>query len=188
MLKALWELFIAFARVGVLGFGGGPSFIPLVKLEAVENFHWMTSEEFAEAFAIGNTLPGPIATKMSGFIGYKVAGIVGAVVSVAALVLPSLLAMIVILTLLGKYKDIPALKGMIRAIKPVVVILLAQVVIDFFPGAILKVGLSAWVIAGIALIALQFLKIHPVYVILVTLAYGAIQGTYAQAILGFFRK
>ncbi len=188
MLKILWELFIGFTRIGLLGFGGGPSFIPLVKIEAVENFNWMTAEEFAEAFAIGNTLPGPIATKMSGYIGYRAAGIIGAIVSTTAMILPSILALVIMLTLLSKYKDLPALKGMIKAIKPVVVILLAQVVIDFFPGAILKVGMPAWIIAGIALVLLQFMKVHPVYVILGTLAYGAIQGTYAEAIAGFFRK
>jgi chromate transporter len=186
MLLRLWQLCIAFLRVGVLGFGGGPSFIPLVQIEAVQNFHWMSNDEFADALAMGNALPGPIATKMSGFIGYKVAGWIGAIISCAALILPSLIAMIVMLTLLSQYKNLPAVQGIVRAIKPVVIILLLQVILGLW-GSAFASGISAYVLAGLALIALQFLKISPVYVVLVTLVYGALQGSFSQVITGFFR-
>lgn len=187
MFLRLWQLLVAFVRVGVLGFGGGPSFIPLVQIEAVQNFKWMTADEFADALAVGNALPGPIATKMSGFIGYRVAGVVGAIVSCAALILPSLIVMIVMLTLLGKYKSVPAVQGIVRAIKPVVIVLLAQVVFDLW-GSAFAPGIAAYVLAGLALVTLQFLRINPVYVILVTIAYGAVEGSFSQVITGFFRR
>lgn len=186
MIVKLWQLCIAFVRVGVLGFGGGPSFIPLVQIEAVQNFHWMSSDEFADALAIGNALPGPIATKMSGFIGYKVAGWIGAFVSCLALILPSLLATILMLTLLNKYKNLPAVQGIVRAIKPVVIVLLAQVVFGLW-GSAFAPGIAAYVLALVALVALQFLKINPVYVVVVTLVYGALEGSFSQVITGFFR-
>ena len=67
-----WQLFLAFFRVGMLGYGGGPSSIPLVHQEVVKKYGWMDDDEFADVLALGNTLPGPIATKMAGYIGYRV--------------------------------------------------------------------------------------------------------------------
>lgn len=60
------DIFIAFFRSGILGFGGGPSAIPLVHKEVVGTYQWMSDEEFADVLSIGNTLPGPIATKWPG--------------------------------------------------------------------------------------------------------------------------
>jgi chromate transporter len=62
------QLFFAFFRVGMLGYGGGPSSIPLVHKEVVEKYKWMNDDEFADVLALGNALPGPIATKMAGYI------------------------------------------------------------------------------------------------------------------------
>ena len=73
-MKKQLDIFIAFFRSGILGFGGGPASIPLVHKEVVGNFGWMTDDEFADVLSIGNTLPGPIATKMAGYIGYRVGG------------------------------------------------------------------------------------------------------------------
>ena len=60
------QLFMAFFRVGMLGYGGGPSSIPLVHKEVVEKYKWMNDDEFADVLALRNTLPGPISTKMAG--------------------------------------------------------------------------------------------------------------------------
>src|SRR4051794_36642614 len=73
-LKAYMELAIGFARTGVTGYGGGPSTIPLIEFEAVKKYKWMNEDEFVEILALANTLPGPIATKMAAYIGYKVKG------------------------------------------------------------------------------------------------------------------
>ena len=71
----LLRLFISFTKVGVFAYGGGPSMIPLVQEEVVDVNGWMTIEEFTDALAMGYALPGPIATKMAAYIGYKVAHI-----------------------------------------------------------------------------------------------------------------
>lgn len=60
------ELIIAMTRTGILGFGGGPSVIPLIRHEAVSKFNWIDDDEFGEILAIANALPGPIATKNVG--------------------------------------------------------------------------------------------------------------------------
>ena len=59
------EIFLAFFIPGIVGYGGGPASIPLIEYEVVERYGWLTVDEFAEVLALGNALPGPIATKMA---------------------------------------------------------------------------------------------------------------------------
>ena len=68
-------IYHAFFRSGMLRFGGGPSSIPLVHKEVVGTFKWINDAEFSDVLALGNTLPGPIHTKMAGYIGYRVGGL-----------------------------------------------------------------------------------------------------------------
>ncbi|WP_227765411.1 chromate transporter [Zhaonella formicivorans] len=174
MLK-LWQLFVAFFRVGILGFGGGPSSIPLVKMEVVDNFQWMSPTEFSELLALANALPGPIATKLAGYIGYKVAGISGLIVALSGTIMPSLLALLLIFKFWVKYKNLPAITGMTKAILPVVGVMLAILVYETFFKSISIT--SPWVSAVIGIISFILIKIfnvHDVIVVILALAFGAI--------------
>lgn len=170
MLRQLWDLFIGFSRAVNLGFGGGPAFIPLIQTEVVERYHWLTSQEFTDALAVSNALPGPIATKMAGFIGYKVAGWSGVFVCVLGSVLPTLLIVVILSGLLMKYSNSPHLQGMLKAVRPVVVVLVAEAAISMgknsFPG------ISTWVIAGLAIVALYLFNIHPAIIIVAAMVFG----------------
>jgi chromate transporter len=169
-----WEIFLAFFIPGIVGYGGGPAFIPLIQYEVVNRYGWMTVEEFGELLALGNTLPGPIATKMAGYVGYEIGGPLGAFVALFATVAPSLIAMVFLLGLLYKFKDSPRVKRMTSLIRPTIAILLAVLAYQFFS--------TSWVSAGmlqtIFLVVVSFLllekwKVHPAYVIVGSLAYGA---------------
>ncbi|WP_226085707.1 chromate transporter [Mesobacillus sp. S13] len=165
------DLFLAFFRVGILGYGGGPSSIPLVHKEVVEKYKWMDSDEFGDILALGNALPGPIATKMAGYIGYRVGGFVGMINALAATMIPAIILMILLLTGLNSYKDEPWVRGMAEAVVPVVAVMLAVLTWDF----IKKSGKSklGWGWTAIALIGslllLQFLNLHPAILIFVLL-------------------
>ncbi|MBE3102666.1 MAG: chromate transporter, partial [Bacilli bacterium] len=102
----------AFFRIGLLGFGGGPASIPLVHQEVVKKHEWMTDDEFGDTLALANTLPGPIATKMAGYIGYRVAGIWGCLNALIVSVIPTVVLMIAFLGLLQTYKTIPWVQHM----------------------------------------------------------------------------
>lgn len=165
MMKQL-QLFLAFFRIGMLGYGGGPSSIPLVHKEVVEKYKWMNDDEFADVLALGNTLPGPIATKMAGYIGYRVAGIIGLINATLSTILPTILLMIILLTTISSVKDLPWVQGMTAAVVPVVGVMLAVLTWDFFKKSKKSLG---WVKA-ISLIALSFLLmeiagIHPAILI-----------------------
>ncbi len=165
------DIFFAFFRVGVLGYGGGPSSIPLVHKEVVEKYKWMDSDEFGDVLALGNALPGPIATKMAGYIGYRVGGVPGMVNALAATMIPTIILMIFLLTALNSYKDQPWVKGRAEAVVPVVAVMLAVLTWDFIKkSGKSKLGWGWTVIALIgSLVLLQFMNLHPAILIFILL-------------------
>lgn len=170
-----WEIFLAFFIPGIIGYGGGPASIPLVQNEVVNHYNWYTVEQFGEVLAIGNALPGPIATKMAGYIGYDQAGMAGAFTGVFATVAPSLFLMIALLSLLYKYRNSPKVKRMTIYIRPAITVLLGVMTYEFFFSSYQDVG----VLQTTGLILVSFLllgkfNVHPALVILGALGYGAI--------------
>jgi chromate transporter len=85
---------------------------------------WTTNEEFADAVAVGNALPGPIAPQVSAFVGYKLSGMWGAVSAALGTVLPTTLLMLVMVAYFFTIKDSPTVAAMLKAVRPVVVGLL----------------------------------------------------------------
>jgi chromate transporter len=170
-----WDLFLAFFIPGIVGYGGGPPTIPLIEVEVVQRYGWITKDQFADIFAMGNALPGPIATKMAGYIGYDVAGIPGAVVALFATVAPSLLAMLFLVGLLFRFKDSPQVKKMAAYIRPTIAVLLGVLAYEFFASSWATSGTIQTVLIGcVGFILLEKMKMNPGYVIALTLIYGAI--------------
>ncbi|TYR75956.1 chromate transporter [Rossellomorea vietnamensis] len=170
-----WEIFLAFFIPGILGYGGGPASIPLVENEVVDRYGWLTVNEFSEVLALANGLPGPIATKMAGYIGYSQGGILGSIVGVFATVAPSLILMIVLLSILMKYKSSPKVKKMTNLVKPTIAVLLGVMTWGFLSNS--YEGIGAWqtiLLAAAAYLLLEKMKVHPVYVIGGALVYGAV--------------
>ena len=157
-MKKQLDIFIAFFRSGILGFGGGPASIPLVHKEVVGNFGWMTDDEFADVLSIGNTLPGPIATKMAGYIGYRVGGWPGMLNALIATILPTVVALIIFLTVLRQYKDLDFIQGMTNGVVPIVGVMMAVLTWDFLKKSkkalAWKVGLTILVVSFVAVILL----------------------------------
>ncbi|MGE5549176.1 MAG: chromate transporter [Bacteroidota bacterium] len=171
MAKTLFDIFLAFFRPSILSYGGGPASIPLMQKEVVDNYRWLTGEQFADALAIGNTLPGPIAPKMGAYIGYNVAGILGAVVAILATVAPTAIIIVILAKYLLLYKNSPRLQGMLRVAKPIVVVLLLQTAIELMTKKTYP-NPMAFAVSAVALIAVLLLGIHPAIVIAVGLATG----------------
>lgn len=171
-LKLYWDIFVAFLSPSSLTFGGGPASIGLMQQEVVENYQWMSVQEFTDALALGNSLPGPIATKMSALIGFKVGGWPGALVGLASTVVPTALAILFLFNIYNSFKDASWMKGMMKAVRPVIVVMIAQAAYKMIPASI--VGMTTVIIAVLAVIGLEFLAIHPVILILVALGFGGI--------------
>lgn len=166
------DIFTSFAKVGIFGFGGGPSMIPLIQEEVVEVQGWLTHEEFLDAFAFGSALPGPIATKLAGYVGYKMAGWSGAAVGLLGISGPTIVAMVGLITLYLRFRDEPALAGFLNGVRPVVIALLALVVWEFLPKALgaPPQWLANWVLWLLAIgafaLSVRF-NVHPAALIVV---------------------
>ena len=170
------DIFIAFFRSGIFGFGGGPAAIPLVHKEVVSTFKWMNDDEFSDVLAIGNALPGPINTKMVGYIGYRVGGLLGMLNAIVASIVPTIILMIILLSALKTYKDQPWVAGMTKGVIPVVGVMLAQLTWQFVTKSKQDLGFKLSFLAIVlSLILTEYLNIHPGILIVVVLAYALLK-------------
>ncbi|SEN13161.1 chromate transporter [Lihuaxuella thermophila] len=174
-IGAYKELVLAMGRTGILGYGGGPSVIPLIRYEAVTRYRWLDDDEFGEILALANTLPGPIATKMAAYLGYKQKGASGAVVAVIAHILPTSIAMIALLGILYALRHSGIVAGMIAAVRPVIFVMLGLMAYEFAAKAWKGLGKGFAVGFGLsAFLLLYVLNVHPGLVVAVFLAYGSV--------------
>ncbi|SDN71412.1 chromate transporter [Alkalicoccus daliensis] len=165
-MKTHYDIFWAFMRVGMLGFGGGPAAIPLVQKEAVDTYKWLTDEEFSDILAIGNTLPGPIITKMAGYIGYRVAGVLGLINAIVASIVPTVILMIIFLVSLSAFREYAWVQGMTQGVLPVVAVMLGMLTWGFIKKSKQDLGWSYVIFLLIISIAfIEFLNIHPAILI-----------------------
>ncbi len=173
--KKYAQLAWAMVKTGILGYGGGPSVIPLIRHEAVVKYRWMNDDEFGETLAIANALPGPIATKMAAYLGYREKGVSGAVIATLAHILPSCVAMIALLSFVNFLSRSPVVQGMIAAVMPVIAVMLGVMAYEFAKKA--YQGLGRWMVVvfcAVSFLLLQVVPIHPAIVISLFLAYGAV--------------
>ncbi|KAA0012051.1 chromate transporter [Billgrantia pellis] len=156
------DLFWAFLRTGLFGFGGGPAMIPLVQQEVVKRHAWLSDEEFVDILAIANMLPGPIATKMPGYIGFRIAGVAGCLIAVIAVVLPMIVTMNALLAIFSHYRDVAWIHGMGQAVVPVVMVMMGQLTMDFWNKSRMALGWGVSLAMAIVAGALIYLVgIHP---------------------------
>jgi len=177
MLESAWlllRLLWVFTKVAMLTWGGGPASMALMQRMSVAE-GWSTETEYADALAIGNALPGPIAPKIAGYIGYKVAGVSGATAAIVGSVLPTSLLMILAIFLFFQIKDSPTVSSMLKAVRPVVVGMLLWTTYDIGRSVFWKKGMQlpdlwqrwdGFAIAIITFIILTFTKVNPAFVVL----------------------
>ena len=168
-----WELFIAFLIPNLLAYGGGPASIPLIEHEVVDRYEWMTQSEFSEFLALANSLPGPIATKMAGYIGFEVGGFLGSIIALFATVAPTLILMITLLNLLHKYRDSPKVMRLSSFVLPAIAVLLITLTFDFAKSSYESNKLIPTILMIVgSYIALEKFKVPSIIVIVVGLLIG----------------
>jgi len=189
----LWKIFVLFTRVAIFSWGGGPASLALMQRETTAALWvppggdapvpWVTPEEFADAVAVGNALPGPIAPQVSAYVGYKMAGISGAVAAAAGTVLPTTLLMLVMVVWFFRVKESGSVQSMLKGVRPVVVGLLLWTTWDM-ANSVFGVGKHGWEQAAVlgwdkllimlaAFGVLTFTKINPVFIIMAAALLGA---------------
>lgn len=177
MTHRVWRLTLAFVRIGAFGFGGGPSIIPLVRSEAVRTNQWMSDDEFMGLYAVVSSLPGPIATNMAGYFGWRVAGPIGSVAALLGLTVPSGVAIIALSGLYQATKDVSITQNALAGVRPVVIALLLGVALDFAPKALASDNGRLGIVLRGALVLVAFAiaastSVHPAVLILGGAAIG----------------
>jgi chromate transporter len=162
-MSDLLHLALVFLRIGLLAFGGSTGVLPELQRQVVREQGWLTAQEFADSFALGQLTPGP-ALLMVMFAGFKIAGAPGAVVSLVAIFLPSILMTSVVTASWGRLRRWPWLASVQRALAAVALGLTAA-------GAysIVRVTATDLVSAGVAIVAFFLLwrwRLPPALVIL----------------------
>ncbi len=171
-MKQLWKLFLAFARVGVMTFGGGYAMIPILEREIVDRHGWATEEELMDYYAVGQCTPGVIAVNTATFIGYKVAGTVGGVVATLGMIFPSLVIITLIAGILTNFADVPAVKSAFAGIRVCVCVLIFNAVLKLWKKAVVdKITLVLFL--GVFLLSV-FFDISPIVFVVFCAAAGIV--------------
>ena len=168
----LLKLFAAFARVGVLTFGGGYAMIPMLEREIVDRHGWATSEELMDYYAVGQCTPGVIAVNTATFIGYKVAGTIGGVFATLGVVFPSVVIITLIAGILTNFADIPAVKSAFAAIRVCVCVLIFNSVLKLWKGAVKDK--AAMVLFAVVFGLSLFLDLSPIVFVVFCAAAGIV--------------
>ena len=135
-MPLLADLFVTFARVGVMMFGGGYAMLPILQREIVEKKGWATEDQLADYYAIGQCTPGIIAVNTATFVGSESAGIAGGVIATLGVVFGPIVIITVIAAFLSGYMDLPVIAHAFNGVRACVTALILSSVIKLFKGAV----------------------------------------------------
>ncbi len=135
-MKLLLEMFLAFAKVGVMTFGGGYAMLPILQREIVDIKGWATEEELMDYFAIGQCTPGVIAVNTATFIGQKNKGIPGGIVATLGVVFPSLVIIGLLAGVIEAFSHIVWVQNAFGGIRVAVCVLILNAVVKLYKKAV----------------------------------------------------
>lgn len=135
-MPILAELFLRFAKIGVMTFGGGYAMLPIMQRELVENKGWATEDQLADYYAVGQCTPGIIAVNTATFVGQSQAGIPGGIAATLGVVFPSVVIILVIAAFLRNYMHLEAVGHAFNGVRAGVTALILCSVIKLFRGAV----------------------------------------------------
>ncbi len=156
-------LFLSFLKIGAFTFGGGYAMISLIQKEVVDNKKWLTEKDILDVVAIAETTPGPIAINAATFVGYKVNGIKGALVSTVGVVLPSFVIIELVATLFRKYMDYQIVQNAFWGVRISVLALIVKAFITMLKQC--PKNVISYAVAALSLIAVAFFDINALLII-----------------------
>lgn len=176
--KKLLKLFISTLYLSAFTFGGGYVIVTLMQKKFVEEYHWIEEDEMLDLVAIAQSSPGPIAVNGAIVIGYKLAGIIGVIVSVIATVLPPFIVISVISVFYNAFRDNLWISLMLEGMQAGVGAVIASVVYDMSIGIFKDKNIESILIMVVAFILNYFLNINVIYIILGCIGIGVIKCFY----------
>lgn len=168
--KLYWQLFSAFFRIGLFTFGGGYAMLPMLERETVDRYHWTTSPELLDIFALSQCTPGVIAVNTATFLGKKIGGFWGAVFATLGVVAPSLIIISAIAAVFQNFADYPVVVHAMAAVRVAVTALIFASILKMAKSS-LRSAVQV-VIAILSFLAVALFGWSPVVVVLAASVYG----------------
>ena len=166
-MKELFQLFVVFAKIGAVTFGGGYAMLPILQREIVEKRGWATESELLDYYAIGQCTPGVIAVNTATFVGYQKKGVLGGIFATLGVISPSILIITFITACLQNFAEYKMVQHALSGIRVCVCVLIFQAVLKMWKKAVAdKAAL------GLFLIALALAVFSPLPVALLVIAAG----------------
>jgi chromate transporter len=135
-MNILLDLFLTFAKVGVMTFGGGYAMLPILQREVVEKKKWASDAELADYFAIGQCTPGIIAVNTATFIGQKTAGIFGGILATLGVVFPSIVIISVLAKVITAFSHLAVVQNAFAGIRVCVCVLIFNSVVKLWKSSV----------------------------------------------------
>lgn len=164
------KLFISFFKIGAFTFGGGWAMIPLIEREVVDKQNWIKREDFVDALAIAQSLPGVLAVNISILIGNKLRGLKGCLMATLGTILPSFLIILAIAIWFVQTYDNPVVERIFKGTRPAVVALIVSPV--FSTAKTARINIKTVIIPIIVALSIWLGGISPIWFVLL----GAIGG------------
>ena len=168
-MKIVLEMFLTFAKVGVMTFGGGYAMLPILQREVVENKGWAKEEELMDYFAIGQCTPGVIAVNTATFIGQKYMGFWGAIFATLGVVFPSLVIISLLAGVIEAFSHIEWVQHAFGGIRVCVCVLILNAVIKLLKKAVVDIPTGV-IFAAVALCSTFFSLSPVIYVVVAAFA------------------
>ena len=171
----LLKIFLSTLYLSAFTFGGGYVIITLMKQKFVDELHWIDDDEMLDMVAIAQSSPGPIAVNGAVIIGYKLEGIAGVFSAVLGAVLPPFVILTVISMFYSAFRNLFVVQSLLTGMKAGVSAVILSVVYDMAAGVIKGKDRVNIAVMILAFIATYFGKVNVVFVILITIAFGAVR-------------
>ncbi|MGD0622515.1 MAG: chromate transporter [Thermacetogeniaceae bacterium] len=159
------DVFLVFLKVGLFSFGGGYAVIPVITADVVQQYHWLTATQFADLLALAQMTPGPVMVNIATLVGYRTAGLAGALLGVLGVVLPTFTLMLVLTYYYRWLSERGLVNRLARAFYPVLVALLASAA--FFLAANSPLTWQLLVIAGLTVAVMAWRRPNPFWILLI---------------------
>lgn len=174
------KLFLKFLKIGAFTFGGGYAMIPLIRREIALREGWIEDKDILDILAVSESTPGPIAVNTATFVGYRVAGPLGAACATVGVVLPSFVIILLVAKFYQAFQTNTLVKGCMNGLRPTVVGMIGASLLSVgasaFPAA---GGVMQWVLAAVLLAAIlvaHWKKVHPILLIVGSAVVGIAAG------------
>ena len=166
------ELFLTFAKVGVMTFGGGMAMLPILQREVVEDHRWATEEELMDYYAIGQCTPGIIAVNTATFVGQKRKGALGGIIATLGMVFPSLVIISILAGLITNFSSLAWVQNAFAGIQVCVCVLIFNAVVKLLKKSV--IDKRTFIIFLLVMIGSTLLNLSPVWFVLLAALAGIV--------------